>query len=212
MTNRLFLASAMLIPAIATAQPVPEPQDPNEPNQPADQTPPAPDPQPAPVVVDPEPAPTVIVNPQPRATVVTTEPAYETVEDSWNAPVFTTGALVFAGSYGAAVITAASLEDDQRERWAERLYVPVVGPWLALNDYGNDCPIAEPQCDDETTTKVLLVADGVFQAAGVVTMVSGLLRPSYHKRVIRTTSNDRVRVRPTVVGRGGSGLMVFGRW
>src|SRR5688500_18862875 len=115
MTNRLLLASAMLIPAIASAQPVPEPQDPNEPNQPADQTPPAPNP--APVVVEPEPAPTVIVNPAPRATVVTTEPAYETVEDSWNAPVFTTGALVFAGSYGAAVITAASLEDDQRERW-----------------------------------------------------------------------------------------------
>ena len=208
MTSRLLLASALLIPAIASAQPVPEPQDPNEPNQPADQPAPAPDPQPAPV----EPAPTVIVNPAPRATVITTEPSYELVEDSWNAPVFTTGALVFAGSYGAAVIAAASMDDDQRDRWAERLYVPVVGPWLALNDYGNDCPIELPQCDDETTTKVLLVADGVFQAAGVVTMVSGLLRPSYHKRVIRTSSADRVRVRPTVVGRGGSGLMVFGTW
>jgi hypothetical protein len=28
---------------------------------------------------------------------------------------------------------------------------------------------------------------------------------------VRTTSNDRIRVRPTVVGRG-SGLMVSGSW
>jgi hypothetical protein len=209
MTSRLLLASAMLLPAIASAQPVPEPQDPNEPNQPADQTPPAPPPVSEPVVTDPP--PTVIVNPAPRATVVTTEPAYELVEDDWNAPVFATGALVFAGSYAAAVIAAASQEDDERDRWAERLYVPVVGPWLALNDHGS-CPIENPACDDETTTKVLLIADGVFQAGGVVTMVTGLLRPSYHRRVVRTASTDRVRVRPTVVGRGGSGLMVFGQW
>lgn len=212
--TRLLVASALLIPAVAMAQPVPEPTDPNEPTNPADQAPPAPQPDPsaAPVqpVPVPEPAPTVIVNPPPRATVISTEPQYETVQSPFNAPIFASGAITFAVSYGAAVITAASVDADDREQWAERLYVPVVGPWLALNDYG-DCPITNEQCDDETTTKVLLVADGVLQAGGVIGMITGLLSPSYHTRPVRTSQDTKVRVRPTV-GRGGNGLMVFGRF
>jgi hypothetical protein len=200
--NRLAL-SALLIPGIAVAQP-PEPPDPNEPELPADQPPPAPEPQPIE-----DSSPTVIVNPPARATVIATEPAYETVQRPMNAAMFASGAITFGAAYGASVIAAASVDRDEREAWAERLYVPVVGPWLALRDHG-DCPIANPACDRATTTKVLLVADGILQGAGVLTMLAGLVTPSYTTRPVRTTHDTKVRVRPTV-GQA-SGLTVFGRF
>lgn len=215
MTCRFAFAAILStsLGAVALAQPA-QPTNPNEPYpNPPPPTQPAPAPQPDSTTTVVTPPPTVIVNPPaPSATVVQTDPGYETVEDYWNAPVFASGAVTFAASYGAAVIAAASLDQDKRDRWGDRLYLPVVGPWLALNDYGSNCPIAEPQCDDQTTTKVLLVADGVFQAAGVVTMVTGLLSPTYHRRPIRYTYDTKVHVRPGVVGRGGSGLHVFGRF
>jgi hypothetical protein len=150
--------------------------------------------------------PVVVVNPQPdapRTTVVTPAPSesYE-VADAWNAPVFATGALVFAGSYGAAAIVAGSSDHPG----ADRLYVPVIGPWLALNDWG-DCPIEQPRCDQNTTDKVLLVADGVFQAGGLITMVTGLLSPTTHTVYTRTADAKKTKFTPT-----HNGFAVVGRW
>jgi hypothetical protein len=84
--------------------------------------------------------------------------------------------------------------------------VPLAGPWLALNDWG-DCPIENPRCDENTTQKVLLVADGVFQAAGVVTMVAGLLSPTTHTVYQRTADSKSYKVVPT-----HNGAAVVGRW
>jgi hypothetical protein len=194
-----FVLGALLIPTIALAD---DPVDPYAP-QPAPSTtttvvtpPPAPAPQQQPVVV---------VNPEPRptnTTVVTREPEATEVYDQWNAPVFATGALVFAGSYGASVVVAGSSD----HVGADRLYVPLVGPWLALNDWG-DCPIEEPRCDTNTTHKVLLVADGVFQAAGVITMVSGLLSPTHRTVYTQRTAQTKPRVTPT-----SNGFAVVGRF
>jgi hypothetical protein len=163
---------------------------------------PAPAPAPAPA-----PTPVVVVNPDPqpaRTTIVTRDPETYTVYDAWNAPVFATGALVFAGSYGASAIVAASSE----HVGADRLYVPVAGPWLALNDWGN-CPVAEPRCDKNTTDKVLLIADGVFQGAGVITMLTGILSPTSHTVVAspRTADAKKVKVTPT-----HNGFAVIGRF
>ena len=196
-----FVLGASLIPAIALAD---DPVDPYAP-------------QPAPTttnnntVVTPTPAPqaqqqqpVVVVNPQPqeppRTTVVTTNPEGTEVYDQWNAPVFATGALVFAGAYGASAVVAGTSEHPG----ADRLYVPVVGPWLALNDWGN-CPIEEPRCDKNTTDKVLLVGDGVFQAAGLITMVTGVLSPSHHTVYTRTAAKKPIKVTPT-----RNGFMVSG--
>jgi hypothetical protein len=148
--------------------------------------------------------PVVIVNPEPqtptRTTVVQPAPSYEVEE--WNAPVFATGALVFAASYGASAIVASTSDHPG----ADRLYVPVAGPWLALNDWG-DCPIENPRCDENTTEKVLLVADGVFQAAGVLTMVTGLLTPTTRTVYTQRTADTTVKVRPTK-----NGFAVVGRF
>jgi len=155
----------------------------------------------------------VVVNPQtpPPPSVVQTspEPQYEEVYDSYNAPVFTTGAVVFGAAYAASVIAAAS-SDENNDRGNRRLYVPVVGPWLALNDRGS-CDISESRCDNETTAKVLLVADGVFQAAGIIGMLDGVLQPSSHRVIARSAKLDtKVHVTPTVAQ--GPGVSVFGRF
>ena len=200
-TLGLVLAAA-LVPAIATAQSA-DPNDPYaQPTTPAPTTTtttvvtPPPQPQAPPVVVvAPEPAPA-------RTTIVQQTPESYEVVDAWNAPVFATGALVFAGSYGASAIVAATSDHPG----ADRLYVPVAGPWLALNDWG-DCPIDEPRCDKNTTDKVLLVADGVFQAAGVITMVTGILSPTTHTVYQRTADAKKVKVTPT-----HNGFAVLGRW
>jgi hypothetical protein len=211
MKNRLAALCAILFPASALAQ-APDPNNPDPVQVPApastDITVEAPPPAPAPT-----PAPVVIVNPpQQQTRKVVLEPQYETVYDSYNAPVFTTGALVFAASYGASVIAAASASDENRARGFDRLYVPVAGPWLALNDRGS-CPITSSSCDRETTTKVLLIADGVFQAAGVLAMIDGVLEPSSRRVAVQNTKLDtKVRVTPATVGTGGSGVAVFGRF
>jgi hypothetical protein len=162
-----------------------------------------------PVVVQPAPQqpqqPVVVVNPDPqpaRTTVIARDPETYEVRDAWNAPMFATGALVFAGAYGASAVVAATSDNPA----AERLYVPVVGPWLALNDW-SDCPIEEPRCDRTTTDKVLLVADGVFQAAGVITMVSALLTPTTRTVVgnPRTVDKSKIKLSPTARGFALSG-------
>src|SRR5215831_10755865 len=140
MKRSSIILGALLVPAMAYAQ-TPDPDQPQPP-------PPPPttviEPQPAPA---PAPAtnPVIVVNPN-QTPAATPAPVYtnpETEEyDNWNAPVFTTGALVFLGTYGASAIVAGS----SNHPGADRLYVPVVGPWLALNDWGN-CPISSPSCD-----------------------------------------------------------------
>jgi hypothetical protein len=196
-----LVLGAALVPTIVSA-------DPNDPYAPQPTSPPAADTTSTTIVTPPaqqQTPPVVVVNPQPeppRTTVVQTQPETYEVVDAWNAPVFATGAVVFAGSYGAAAIVAATSEHPG----ADRLYVPVVGPWLALNDWG-DCPIEQPRCDENTTDKVLLVADGVFQAGGLITMVTGLLSPTTHTVYTRTADATKVKVTPT-----HNGFAVFGRW
>jgi hypothetical protein len=200
MKTRL-LVMALLVPAVASAQAPANPDDPNDPNAPTTTPPPPPQDQPPVVIVNP---------PPPTTTTYTTEPQYETTTETWNAPMFTSGALVFLGAYGASVVVAATSEDDTIDRGNDRLYVPVVGPWLALNDRP-DCPVENESCDMETTKKVLLVADGVLQGAGVITMVAGLLSPTEH-RVIRRTPMVSKKVRVSPQAGGNPGITLFGHF
>ena len=121
-----------------------------------------------------------------------------------NYPMFSSGALTFAASYGAAFVVAAT--DDGRGD--DRLYVPLLGPWLALNDRGS-CDALLQECDHETTTKVLFVVDGIFQAAGMITMLDSLLVQS-HVHHDHDYADRGVHVRPVTMSRGAPGLAVFG--
>ena len=217
MKTLVITLGVLLIPAAVFAQP--DPTNPNDPNAPAPTTQPAPPPAAPQTPQTPQTpqspttavTPTVIVNPDPApapTSYTVPEPQYQEVTDTYNAPVFTTGALVFAASYGTSVIVAAASDGS---RGNDRLYVPVVGPWLALNDRGS-CDITKSSCDHETTAKVLLIADGVFQAAGIIGMIDGVLQPSTHRVVTRTAKLDtKLHVRPAVV-HGDPGIAVFGRF
>lgn len=121
------------------------------------------------------------------------------VYDRWNMPRFVSGAMTFGVSYGAAAI-ASGVSDHPG---ADQLAIPLVGPWLALNDWGN-CPVTNPNCAQDTGDKVLLVVDGIFQAAGVITMIDALVEPSHHVTVIQTAQRG-IHFAPT-----GTGFKVFG--
>jgi len=183
-----IVLGTLMLPVAAFAQPTPDDS--------GAQVSPGPPPPPPP---EPPPAPASHTAPQPE---------YQEVTDSYNAPMFTTGALVFAASYGTSVIVAASTGSD---RGNDRLYVPIVGPWLALGDRGS-CDITKSSCDHETTAKVLLVADGVFQAAGIIGMIDGILQPTSHRVITRTAKLDtKVHLLPTMV-QGAPGIAGFGHF
>ncbi len=116
--------------------------------------------------------------------------------------VLTGGLTTFALSYGAALIVAAT----SSHAGDNRLFVPLLGPWLDLGARGG-CPIGNQSCDRETTYKILLVTDGVFQAAGILAIASGLLSSDE-----RTASTTKVRVVPVSLAYGSPGLAAFGRF
>jgi hypothetical protein len=188
--NRAFAIALVLVPSIASADitMMDHPMVGKTDNQVV--MPPAQ--QPAP-----QPAQTTVVQPVVEQPQQDTDMEY----DPMNTGVFTSGAVLFGGSYLASIITAGASDHPG----AERLYVPVLGPWLALGDWGN-CPVANPSCDNNTTDKVLLVADGIVQAAGILTMIDGLVWPSSHHRVA-VVADKKIHVTPT-----GNGMAVFGHF
>ena len=214
--------AALLVPITALAQPGVDDPDtvedesmpdddaiPTEPAAPPAQptTPPPPPLEEAPptVVVETEDPPVLVVNPNERM--------YETdTVESFNEEVFTAGAIIFGASYGASVIGAAAMEDEDNDAW-DNLYIPVVGPWLTLDEL-DDCRSALDDCDgDSTTEDVLLVTSGIVQGAGVLTMAYGLLVPETHTvTTVRTAKLDtKTRWKPIATGKM-TGLAVSGRF
>jgi hypothetical protein len=116
--------------------------------------------------------------------------------------VVNSGVVTLGLSYGAALIVAAT----SNHRGDNRLYVPLLGPWLDLNDRG-DCAVSLQSCDHETTNKVLLVGDGLIQAIGAVTILAGLMAPS---RRVASSGFSLVQVVPVTFGQGRPGLAAYG--
>jgi hypothetical protein len=130
----------------------------------------------------------------------------EVVDDSSSSSaVFRSGLGTFGVGYLAAVVVAAT----SSHPGDSRLYVPVLGPWLDLGSRG-DCPVSSPGCDHETINKVLIVGDGVIQAAGVVTMLAGLLHPT--RTVVATKAFSIAQIVPVSYGNGSPGLAAYGRF
>ncbi len=136
----------------------------------------------------------------PAAGGATSDETYQTM----NSEVLVGGVVLFGASYGAAAIAASQSERDADRR----LYVPLVGPWLDLADRG-DCPIENQSCDDETTNKVLIIGDGVLQAAGALLILDAALFPRTVHRT-STTATALRHVKPIRVGDGGRGVALRG--
>lgn len=92
-----------------------------------------------------------------------------------NTPLLLTGFVVLGGSYAASAAGAA-LSDSESD---DKLYYPVVGPWMALND--RDCAV--DSCNRKTLDTTLLVGSGVLQGIGALSMLMSMVIP-------RTTTHD----------------------
>jgi hypothetical protein len=119
------------------------------------------------------------------------------------------GLVTFGISYGVALGVAAT----SGHQGDSHLYVPIVGPWLDFGDRGS-CP-QTGSCDKETTYRVLIVADGIFQALGALSVVSGFLFQTT-REVTTTTSAGAtapaIQVTPVQYAHGGLGLAAIGRF
>jgi hypothetical protein len=106
-----------------------------------------------------------------------------------------TGGLIFAGTYATSVaIVAANTESNDKS-----MYIPVVGPWLALKDA------------DYSTSKTLLYgASGVLQGAGIGLAIASFFIPEKTAAVTIQAKNVKMNVLPTSYGVGSAGLGAVG--
>jgi len=86
-----------------------------------------------------------------------------------NRPLLVTGVVLLGGAYGASALAAGLSNRDSEDK----LYYPVVGPWMALND--RDCG-AEP-CNHKTLNTALLIGSGVVQGVGALSVLMSLFVP-----------------------------------
>lgn len=120
-----------------------------------------------------------------------------------NTPLLTTGVLVLGASYGASAIGAYRSESETDDK----LYYPVVGPWMALND--RDCSV-DP-CSRKTLDTTLLVGSGVIQGLGALSVLMSLVVPRTTTHSWYLIGNDDVNVTP-LGGYGELGAVATGRF
>lgn len=120
-----------------------------------------------------------------------------------NKPLLVTGLVVLGGSYGASAIGAA-LSDRE---YQDKLYYPVAGPWMALDD--RDCS-AEP-CPRKTLETTLLIGSGVLQGLGALSLVMSLFIPEKSTQRWYLIGNEDLTVAPMADG-SNLGAAAFGRF
>jgi len=134
----------------------------------------------------------------------------EAVSTVPNRPLLHSGIWILGLSYVPAVIVAA----ESKREGDKRLYIPVAGPWMDLASRSN-CP-ANATCSNETTNKVFIVIDGVFQGLGAFNIVGAFVFPETRtvavgtqKRSEPSVSSLSVHLRPIKIG-GNYGLAAVG--
>ncbi len=125
-------------------------------------------------------------------------------ETAPNMTLIVTGAVAF----GVPYLVSTSIASSSSHQGDGHLLVPLVGPWLDLGDRGPLPPDNTPAHDSEVTNRVLLVFDGIFQAAGALDIVSGFLFPVERER--RVAAKPWVRVTPMKLGYQAYGLGTVG--
>lgn len=126
------------------------------------------------------------------------------VEHTWpNRPLLVTGLVVLGGTYGASVIVGAASNRESDEK----LFIPVVGPWLDLKD--RDCD-AEP-CDRETMNKTLLIGSGALQGLGALSVLLSLVIPESKEKPWYLIGGEKLSVTPQL-GATTTGVTALGRF
>ena len=119
--------------------------------------------------------------------------------------LFTTGFLMFGVPYSISVMEAQGSYDTGHHG---NLYAPVVGPWIDLANRPS-CTAAINTCDHATRTDALLIADGLFQAGGVLVMIDALF---LGHRAPAIADDTKLHLTPTTYAGTGGGLNVFARF
>jgi hypothetical protein len=158
---------------------------------------------------------TVVEQPAPApaaGTTVVATPAAPVAEtrDDYTGPnrrLIGSGLITFGLSYIPSLVVAGTSDISADHH----LYVPIVGPWLDLGGRPG-CGVGHIDCDAETTDKVLLVVDGIFQGIGALTTVAGFLSPEHHE-LVSTADSDKLTLHlaPAHVA-SGYGLAAFGNF
>jgi hypothetical protein len=141
----------------------------------------------------------------PRAPILQ-EPYIDTTTEQSslpNTPLLVTGVVLLGASYGASALGAARSDSETDDK----LYYPVVGPWMALND--RDCS-ADP-CSRKTLDTTLLVGSGVVQGLGALSMVMSLFIPRTTTHSWYLIGGDDFNVTP-LGGYGELGAVAMGRF
>ncbi len=137
--------------------------------------------------------------------VVTEQTTSQASGPSW--AMVGSGVVILGLSYVPALVVGSSSGLD-----ADRsLFVPLAGPWIDLGQRPG-CPGGGASCNAETTNKVLLVTDGVFQAIGAITIVGGFLTTAHETTttVQSASSEPTWRLSPASMGAGGYGVQALG--
>lgn len=117
-----------------------------------------------------------------------------------NRPLLWASAATLAGTYAGSVIVGAASNSDADHN----LYIPVIGPWLALA--AHDC--TGPQstnCQTGTGRGIGLFLDGLAQTAGAVGVGLAFLIPQ--TKAVQVAPGVAMMIRPDMVGSGG-GIVV----
>ena len=130
-----------------------------------------------------------------REPYIEREPNYELIAG---------GTLLFVSAYGFSAMTASASPVSADER----LFIPVVGPWLDLAERPHCSNLkALPACETEGANKAMLVASGLTQSVGVLLVLGGFLFPKL--TIVDGRQSAKVEVLPQA-GPTVAGLMTRG--
>jgi hypothetical protein len=121
-----------------------------------------------------------------------------------NRYLLASGMAVFGISYGTSVIVGLMSGRGSDDN----LYIPVVGPWIALG--ARDCD--RDPCEAKGLSGVLLVADGLVQAAGVIAMGAAFFVPERGTTLQIGPSGPKMTVAPAKLGPAGYGVAAIGEF
>jgi hypothetical protein len=125
-----------------------------------------------------------------------------------NRALLASGLITFGIPYFSSAIVAAS----SSHPGDAHLWVPIAGPWLDLGNRGG-CPLSSTSCDQETTNKILLVGNGILQAAGAIQLIGAFVFPEHTIAVIPATAvTPKMTLTPTTMARDGYGLAAVGEF
>jgi hypothetical protein len=123
-------------------------------------------------------------------------------------------ALIVTGliTFGVPYVTSAIVAAESSHPGDKHLWVPVAGPWLDLANRGG-CPVESTSCDAETTNKVLLIGNGVLQAAGALQLIGAFVFPEHTIGYVQASAvTPEMWISPMRLGQDSYGLGATGRF